>query len=98
MNVKSSLTASIVLTSLLVAGSAFAQEQRIAGPPIPCPHPVTLTIAAPPPTPPTPLPDGFAPGLTAAVAGSVWNQTAVNKAFGHTFRFPAGQDQVSARW
>ncbi|HXH41879.1 MAG TPA: hypothetical protein VNN08_24865 [Thermoanaerobaculia bacterium] len=90
MNLKNSLTASIVLASLLVAGSAVAQN-LVAGPPVPCPHPVSLTLNGPsrPPTPPAPDPLDFAPTLTAAVTGSQWNQTAVNKSFGHTFHFPA---------
>jgi hypothetical protein len=89
-NLNSFFTASIVFASLLVAGSAVAQN-LVAGPPVPCPHPVSLTLNAPgtPPTPPTPDPLDFAPTLTAAVTGSQWNQTAVNKAFGHTFHFPS---------
>ena len=88
-NLKSFLTASIVFASLLIAGSAVAQN-LVAGPPVPCPHPVSLTLNAPgtPPTPPTPDPLDFAPTLTAAVTGSQWNQTAINKSFGHTFHFP----------
>lgn len=87
-NLKSFITASIVFASLLAAGSAVAQN-LVAGPPVPCPHPVSLTLNAPstPPTPPTPDPLDFAPTLTALVAGSQWNQTAVNKSFGHTFHF-----------
>jgi hypothetical protein len=87
-NLKSFLTASIVFASLLVAGSAVAQN-LVAGPPVPCPHPVSLVLTAPPPTPPTPDPLDFAPTLTAAVTGSQWSQTAINKSFGHTFHFPA---------
>jgi len=57
---------------------------------VPCPHPVTITRTAPssPPTPPTPDPATFTGVLGTAVAGSVWNQTAADKGFGHTFYFP----------
>jgi len=89
MNVKRFLTASFLLTCLLAAGSAVAQEERRPGPPVACPHPVTLVITNPPPVAPAPDPADFGPPLASAVAGSVWNQTAVNKAFGHTFHFPA---------
>jgi len=85
MNLKNSLAASIVLASLLVAGSAVPQNM-VPGPPTPCPHPVTLVLTAPPPSTPTPDPADFTPP---DVAGSVWNQTAVNKHFGHTFHFPS---------
>jgi hypothetical protein len=61
-NLKGFLTAGIVLASMLAAGSAVAQN-LVAGPPVPCPHPVSLTLNAPgtPPTPPTPDPLDFAP-------------------------------------
>jgi hypothetical protein len=79
---------SIVFAFWLAAGCAFAQN-LVTCPLVPCLHPVTLTLNAPgtPPTPPTPDPLDFAPTLTAAVAGSQWNQTAINKSFGHTFHF-----------
>ncbi len=86
MNQKKSLVAGIVLTGLLSAGLVMGQEVQRPGPPAPCPHPVTITINAGSAAP--------APDLTqfpagSNVAGSVWNQTAINKHFGHTFHFPA---------
>ena len=52
-----------------------------------CPHPIVRDIkgeATPPTQDPTDLPANLIP-LT---AGSVWNQTAVNKGFADTFHFP----------
>lgn len=85
MNVKRFLTISFVLSCLLVAGLAIAQEELRPGPPVPCPHPVTQVITNPPGGP-TPDPVDFG---AIGVAGSMWNQTAVDKHFGHTFHFPA---------
>lgn len=86
MNQPKYLVASIVLTGILSASLAMAQEDRKPGPPVPCPHPITITINAGS-APPTPDPADFAAGSN--VAGSVWNQTATDKHFGHTFHFPA---------
>lgn len=83
---KKSLVAGIVLTGLLSAGLVMGQEVRRPGPPVPCPHPITITINAGS-SAPTPDLTQFPAGSN--VAGSVWNQTAINKHFGHTFHFPA---------
>jgi hypothetical protein len=86
MNKRKSLVACIVFTGILSASAAMAQESRRVGPPVPCPHPITITINGGS-TPPTPDPADF--GAGANVIGSVWNQTATDKHFGHTFHFPA---------
>jgi hypothetical protein len=87
----------VALVLILAAGTALAQQERRAAeapilPPtkvVPCPFPYSQTFTAPPPATPTPVVSAFPPALQAAIAGSVWNQTAANKHFGHTFRFPS---------
>lgn len=87
-----------VLLVLLATGTLLAQEeQRIAVPrpiEIPaktvlCPYPYNHTFTAGPPSAPAPIASEFPATLQAAIAGSVWNQTAANKHFGHTFTFPS---------
>jgi len=85
---KTNRTLSAFIVALLIVSSAMAQEERRAGPQIPCPHPIVLNIKAPPPSPPTLDPADFAGAVGAAAAGSVWNQTQPNKSFGHSFHFP----------
>lgn len=85
------ITILILLLTGAVAGPLMAQEAAVRGipqPQVPCPHPITQTIKAPPPSPPTLDPADFNGALGTAVAGSVWNQTAPDKGFGHTFHFP----------
>lgn len=86
----------IILTVLtaLCAGWLNAQEARIAAgaeaiavPAVPCPRPVSTTLKGA--TPPTSEAADLGAANTAAVAGSQWNQTAINKHFAYTFRFPA---------
>jgi len=80
---------------VLIAGSLSAQDLRPFEPapprPMPesevrCPFPTTLRI--PGGSIATPVATEFPASIRTIVAGSVWNQTAPNKAFGHTFRFP----------
>lgn len=78
---------SAVLFTALAAPLAAQEEERKPGPPMPCPHPVIVTIKAET-HPPTPDPADFGPKLAPLVAGSQWNQTAIDKAFGTTFHFP----------
>lgn len=86
MNSKQSIVTSFAIAALLVAGSVLAQVDRIApGPLVPCPYPISQIIkgnAAPPASDPADLPPNT------NVAGSAWNQTAINQHFAHTFRFP----------
>src|SRR5882724_673667 len=89
MNSRRPLITTLTVAFLLTAGSAFAQELRLATVPVACPHPVSVTLSAPPPSPPTPDSHDFSGTLAAAVLNSVGNQTAINKSFGHTFHFPA---------
>lgn len=76
-----------VLVSAVAAGPVAGQTDRQIVQPAPCPSPITLNLTAGPPSAPTPVASEFAAGMN--VAGSVWNQAAPNKHFGHTFRFPA---------
>jgi hypothetical protein len=86
MNSKQSIVTSFAIAALLVAGSGLAQVERIApGPQVPCPYPISQIIKGNA-TPPSADPSDLPPGTN--VAGSAWNQTAVNQHFGHTFRFP----------
>lgn len=86
MNLGKSLVTSIVLTGILSAGVVMAQEERASAAPVRCPHPVTITLTGGR-TPPTPDPAEFPRGVN--FAGSVWNQTAADRHFGHTFHFAA---------
>jgi len=65
-----------------------AEERAVSGRPVLCPFPITRTLSAPPPAQPTPNPIDFTGTLATAVAGSVWNQTALNHGFGHSFSIP----------
>jgi len=78
----------IALILVSIAGALAAQEARIDLPGHPCPHPVRIVIEGEK-HPPTPDPAAFGSTLFPLVTGSQWNQTAVNKAFGTTFHFPA---------
>src|SRR5205807_7215444 len=66
----------------------FAQEERRTdlGRTVPCPHPTKLVINGH--NPATVIPGEIPAATTAAVAGSVFNQTQINKDFGYTFTFP----------
>jgi hypothetical protein len=87
---KHSLIARMVLAFALAAGVASAQEPRVIAPQIPCPFPVVQHFPSGPAA--TPVLSEFPVALRPLVTGSVWNQTAINKAFGHTFRFTAPKD------
>jgi hypothetical protein len=76
-----------VILAALAASSALAQERPILIQETRCPFPTTLSI--PGGTVAAPVVSEFPAGTATAIAGSVWNQTAPNKAFGHTFHFPA---------
>lgn len=81
---------------ILAGATLFAQDQRtinpipvdIPGKPVLCPYPFNQTLTFGPPTAPAPIASEFPATVQPAIAGSVWNQTAVNKAFGHTISFP----------
>jgi hypothetical protein len=69
--------------------NAAAQDARsIDYPAVACPRPMTLILnganAAP-----QPLNTDLGGTLYPGTVGSQWNQTATDKQFGHTFRFPA---------
>jgi hypothetical protein len=87
--------------SLFAGGAAQAQdataaEARVApaagGQGMACPHPVNITVsrnsgAASPDV--SMFPAAYqSGGLNGGLAGSVFNQTAINKWFGHTFKIP----------
>jgi hypothetical protein len=86
-----------VVTLFFIAGALAAQvpnagEGTYPGRPVVmCPRPVSLDIQgekSPPTQDPTDLPANLIP-LT---AGSIWNQTAINKGFANTFHFrPPGE-------
>ena len=88
MKIRHLITASALFVSLLAANSGFAQEERRTdlGRPVPCPRPTKLVINGHNPV--TVISTEFPPATAAAVAGSVFNQTQINKAFGYTFTFP----------
>lgn len=100
MNRRKSLV--LILIALFTAGALVAQQERVPGqavpapvyPGVPCPYPFSRTLTAPPPSPPVQDPIDVPPGgsLANAVAGSVWNQTARDKGFVHSFRFPGEKD------
>lgn len=60
------------------------------GPVMPCPYPYNQTFTSGPQA--TPIAAQFPAGLQAAIAGSVWNHTAINRQFGHTFSFPSQRE------
>jgi len=83
----------IAAVTLFLAAGASAQvpappnggEGTYPGrPAVTCPHPITLDIQGEK-SAPTPDPADLPAGAVAT--GSVWNQTAVNKHFAHTFHF-----------
>jgi len=92
------LIVSTMLIGSLAAGSlaaqedarsaAAAQEGVAVAQPAPCPHPISLTINGTS-TRPSVDPADVPASLVASLAGSQWNQTAVDRHFGHTFHFPA---------
>jgi len=76
---------SLVFIGLLAAGSIAAQQERIAeSRPVLCPSPINVVLKG---TASAPAPDPVDLPASFAVTGSQWNQTAINKHFGHTFRF-----------
>lgn len=93
---KGKLIAAVV--SLFFAAVAFAQapaavsEETYSGKPVvSCPRPIVLDIQGEK-TPPTQDPSDLPANLIPLTAGSAWNQTAINKAFGDTFHFrPPGE-------
>lgn len=80
----------VPLLVLLAATSVFAQEPSRAYPvqPPPCPHPYSQTLTGGPTGAGTPVLADFPPVVHPSLAGAVWNQTATDKHFAHTFRFP----------
>jgi hypothetical protein len=74
--------------------AAPGAEARMAAPgPVQgsaCPHPVNMTITRNSGAG-TIMAGDYPPAYLAALAGSVFNQTAVNKQFGHTFQFRPGK-------
>jgi len=88
MKIRNLITASVLLTGLLAAGSGFAQEERRTdlGRQVPCPHPTKLVISGH--NPATVLAGEIPSTSMAQFAGSVFNQTQADKAFGYTFTFP----------
>src|SRR5258708_29417948 len=82
MNARNPIVMCVVF-ALSTASAVLAQESMRTGPPTACPHPVSQVLQG-------------GSGLSSAdpldfgsisVSGSVWNQTQVNKHFGHTFHF-----------
>lgn len=83
---------------LVLSHSLLAQEalQRRPHPdpvkPTPCPHPYSQTLNGGGTGASSPVLTEFPANVQPNLAGSVWNQTAVDKFFGHTFRFkPRGE-------
>lgn len=83
---KKTFVATLLVVAL--AATVVAQEERHPGPSMACPHPVQIVIRGES-HPPTPDAGAFGPTLFPLVKASQWNQTAINKAFGTTFHFPA---------
>jgi hypothetical protein len=74
------------LLVLLAAGSIHGQaRQPIAE--ARCPFPTTITVGGG--TVAAPVIAEFPASTQTPIVGSVWNQATANKAFGHTFQFPA---------
>jgi len=91
---KTTLIASTLLACAVAVGSLGAQPQRLRPnpyplptPAVPCPQPFSTVIQGS--NPPAVDASDVTPGVATAAAGSQWNHTAINKAFGHTFHFPA---------
>jgi hypothetical protein len=81
----------VLLLALFVTQALMAQELgRVAPvrPAMPCPHPFSQTLTGGPSGPSAPVVADFPTVVQGGLAGSVWNQTATDKYFGHTFRFP----------
>jgi hypothetical protein len=78
---------SIAVFIVLATTCMFGQEGRPFTIAPQCPFPTTLSI--PGGTVAAPVLSEFPATVRPVIAGSVWNQTAINKAFGHTFRFPS---------
>jgi len=82
-----------LIITMFFAVSLGAQTAPREGAPMPilgpvlCPHPIGPTVInADIHQPPAPDPADFGT-LQPKVTGSVWNQTAIDKAFGHSFHF-----------
>jgi len=99
-------TIALLAALLLATAPMTAQELRAAQevqadrrpiPPVvvPCPFPTKLTI--PTGRTPTPVPAQFPPSFQPNLAGSMFNQTAADKHFGHTFTVPV-QPRVCCLW
>jgi len=88
MRIRNLVIASTLFIILLTISSGFAQEERRSdlGRQVPCPRPTKLVITGH--NPATIVPTEIPPATAAAVAGSVFNQTGIDKAFGYTFTFP----------
>ena len=84
---KNSLITNALLLVCLAAGATWAQEVRPSGVQVPCPYPITVHLSAGPSGPAAPVLSQFPVNLRPLIGGSVWNQTAIDKQFGHTFRF-----------
>lgn len=98
---RTSLCLTAIITVLLSA-PLMAQDERAPGlradarklavsPQPACPNPVKLTIPGPPAAPAVVLAE-LPASWQSAVAGSVWNQTAADKHFAHTFKFPSPRE------
>lgn len=88
---KNLLTAIALLVVLMTAGLATAQEPGIAAAPMAdsrmlCPFPFVQHIPGGSGAS-TILATEFPASIRPAIAGSMWNQTHWDRAFGHTFRF-----------
>jgi len=84
---KNSLITNALLAVCLVAVAASAQEVRPSTEQVACPFPVTLHLSGGPSGAAAPVLSQFPAPLRPLIGGSVWNQTAADKQFGHTFRF-----------
>ena len=79
-----------IAAPLIAQEAAPQQDARIAIPLVPCPRPYSTVIQG---ANGAPAPDAADLGPAYATSvGSQWNQTAVDKHFGHTFRFPTTKD------
>ena len=81
----------VVLSAATLSAQEEQREAPVKYPPgqFPCPHPYSQTFKAPPPATPAPVLSELPANMQSPVAGSQWNQTAINKHFAHTFRFPS---------
>ncbi|HEX7191141.1 MAG TPA: hypothetical protein VF381_06155 [Thermoanaerobaculia bacterium] len=76
----------IAVVLCVLATAAVAQERVPVQPPVFCPHPIVLDIQGEK-SPPTQDPADLPASIIPLTAGSVWNQTAINKSFADTFHF-----------